>query len=68
MSRLTGDVAPIRAGIDSIEHSILIDDEGIALAKQHGTFQERQLIFGSVPLSQSQDKPNPPERAPLLQV
>src|SRR5579864_935380 len=25
----------IRAGIDSIEHSSLIDDEGIALAKQH---------------------------------
>jgi imidazolonepropionase-like amidohydrolase len=28
----------IRAGIDSIEHSSLIDDEGIALAKQHGTY------------------------------
>jgi imidazolonepropionase-like amidohydrolase len=28
----------IRAGIDSIEHASLIDDEGIALAKQHGTF------------------------------
>lgn len=28
----------IRAGIDTIEHSSLIDDEGIALAKQHGTF------------------------------
>src|SRR5207302_9333136 len=27
----------IRAGIDSIEHSSLIDEEGIALAKQHGT-------------------------------
>jgi imidazolonepropionase-like amidohydrolase len=31
----------IRAGIDSIEHCSLIDDEGIALAKQHGTF----LVF-----------------------
>src|ERR1700738_4613645 len=31
----------IRAGIDSIEHSSLIDDEGIALAKQRGTF----LVF-----------------------
>jgi imidazolonepropionase-like amidohydrolase len=30
-----------RAGIDSIEHSSLIDDEGIALAKQHGTY----LVF-----------------------
>ncbi|HKN76564.1 MAG TPA: amidohydrolase family protein [Candidatus Acidoferrum sp.] len=28
----------IRAGIDSIEHASLIDDEGIALAKQHGTY------------------------------
>ena len=31
----------IRAGIDSIEHSSLIDEEGIALARQHGTF----LVF-----------------------
>jgi imidazolonepropionase-like amidohydrolase len=31
----------IRAGIDSIEHSSLIDDEGIALAKQYGTY----LVF-----------------------
>src|SRR5208282_888640 len=31
----------IRAGIDSIEHSSLIDDEGIALAIQHHTY----LVF-----------------------
>jgi len=31
----------IRAGIDSIEHSSLIDDEGITLAKQHHTY----LVF-----------------------
>jgi imidazolonepropionase-like amidohydrolase len=31
----------IRAGIDSIEHSSLIDDEGIKLAKEHGTY----LVF-----------------------
>jgi imidazolonepropionase-like amidohydrolase len=31
----------IQAGIDSIEHSSLIDDEGIAMAKQHGTY----LVF-----------------------
>jgi imidazolonepropionase-like amidohydrolase len=31
----------IRAGIDSIEHSSLIDEEGIALAKQRGTY----LVF-----------------------
>jgi imidazolonepropionase-like amidohydrolase len=27
----------IRAGVDSVEHASLIDDEGIALAKQHAT-------------------------------
>jgi imidazolonepropionase-like amidohydrolase len=31
----------IHAGIDSVEHSSLIDEEGIALAKQHGTY----LVF-----------------------
>jgi imidazolonepropionase-like amidohydrolase len=30
--------AAIIAGVDSIEHASLIDDEGIKLAKQHGTF------------------------------
>lgn len=28
----------IRAGVASVEHATLIDDEGIALAKQHGTY------------------------------
>ncbi len=28
----------IRAGIDSIEHASLVDDEGIRLAKEHGTY------------------------------
>ncbi len=31
----------IRAGIDTIEHASLIDDEGIRLARQHGTW----LVF-----------------------
>lgn len=31
----------IKAGVDSIEHASLIDDEGIALAKKHGTY----LVF-----------------------
>lgn len=30
--------AAIRAGVDTIEHASLIDDEGIALAKQHGSW------------------------------
>ena len=28
----------IRAGVDSVEHASLIDDEGIKLAKNHGTY------------------------------
>jgi imidazolonepropionase-like amidohydrolase len=28
----------IRAGVDSVEHASLIDDEGIRLAKEHGTY------------------------------
>ncbi len=31
----------IRAGVDSIEHASLIDEEGLSLAKAHGTF----LVF-----------------------
>jgi imidazolonepropionase-like amidohydrolase len=30
--------AAIAAGVDSVEHGSLIDDEGIRLAKEHGTF------------------------------
>jgi len=33
-----GIVYAIRAGVDSIEHASLIDDEGIRLAKRNGTF------------------------------
>lgn len=34
----SGIKAAIRAGIDTIEHASLIDDEGIALAKKHGAW------------------------------
>ncbi len=33
----TGIKTAIRAGVDSIEHASLLDDEAIALAKEHGT-------------------------------
>jgi imidazolonepropionase-like amidohydrolase len=36
----------VRAGVDSIEHGIFIDDEGIELMKQHGTY----LVPTSFPL------------------
>ncbi|HEY2682620.1 MAG TPA: amidohydrolase family protein [Steroidobacteraceae bacterium] len=44
----------IRAGVASVEHATLIDDEGIALAKQHGTYldmdiYDEECIQGSGP-------------------
>jgi imidazolonepropionase-like amidohydrolase len=33
----------IRAGVASVEHATLIDDEGIALAKQHGTYLDMDV-------------------------
>src|SRR5258708_11516624 len=36
----------VRAGVDSIEHGIFLDDEGIALMKQHNMF----LVATSYPL------------------
>src|SRR5271166_316016 len=33
----------IRAGVASVEHASLIDDEGIALAEQHGTYLDMDI-------------------------
>ena len=33
----------IRAGVASVEHATLIDDEGIELAKQHGTYLDMDI-------------------------
>jgi imidazolonepropionase-like amidohydrolase len=33
----------IRAGVASVEHATLIDDEGMALAKQHGTYLDMDI-------------------------
>ena len=33
----------IRAGVVSVEHATMIDDEGIALAKQHGTYLDMDI-------------------------
>ena len=33
----------IRAGVASVEHATFIDDEGIALAKQHGTYLDMDI-------------------------
>jgi imidazolonepropionase-like amidohydrolase len=33
----------IRAGVASVEHATMIDDQGIALAKQHGTYLDMDI-------------------------
>ena len=33
----------IRAGVASVEHATMIDDEGVALAKQHGTYLDMDI-------------------------
>ena len=38
--------AAIKAGVKAIEHASLIDDEGIALAKAHGTFLDMDVYNG----------------------
>ncbi|MCB1553255.1 MAG: amidohydrolase family protein [Xanthomonadales bacterium] len=38
--------AAIRAGVRSIEHASLIDDEGLALAKRHGVFLAMDVYNG----------------------
>ncbi len=48
--------AAIRAGIDTIEHASLIDDEGIKLAKQHGTWLSMDIY--NTDYTQSEGKKN----------
>lgn len=46
--------AAIRAGVDSIEHASLIDDEGIRLAKQHGTYLVMDIYNDTFILSEGE--------------
>jgi imidazolonepropionase-like amidohydrolase len=46
----------IRAGVASVEHATLIDDEGIALARQHGTFLDMD-IYDEECIQSSPDTP-----------
>ncbi|MCK7593424.1 metal-dependent hydrolase family protein [Pseudomarimonas salicorniae] len=48
--------AAIRAGVDTIEHASLIDDEGIALARKHGTFLSMDIY--NTEYTQSEGKKN----------
>jgi len=46
----------IRAGVDTIEHASLIDDEGIALAKKHGAYLSMDIY--NTDYTQSEGKKN----------
>lgn len=45
----------IRAGIDTIEHASLIDDEGIRLAKEHGTWLDFDIYNDDYILGKARD-------------
>ena len=60
----------VRAGVDSIEHGTFMDDEGMKLMKEHGTFYVPTLTAGRWVADQAQD-PNffpPIVRPKALQV
>jgi imidazolonepropionase-like amidohydrolase len=48
----------IRAGVASVEHATLIDDEGIALAKQHGTYLDMDIYDEECIQSNSSEPPD----------
>ncbi|HKW32642.1 MAG TPA: amidohydrolase family protein [Candidatus Acidoferrum sp.] len=49
----------IRAGVASIEHATLIDDEGIALAKEHGTYLDMDIYDEECIQDASKKNPTP---------
>jgi len=63
----------ILAGIDSIEHASLVDDEGIRLAKQHGTYfvmdvyNDDYLLGEAVKFGLSEEKINKEKAVGQLQ-
>ena len=60
----------VRGGVDTIEHGTFMDDEGIKLMKQHGTFYVPTISAGRWVYDQAQD-PNffpPVVRPKALQV
>jgi imidazolonepropionase-like amidohydrolase len=50
----------IRAGVDSVEHGILIDPEGIQLMKQHGTYLVPTLYVLNYVVEQGEKHGYPP--------
>ena len=51
----------IRAGVASVEHATLIDDEGIALAKQHGTYLDMDLNYAECHQEKAKQGTIPPD-------
>ena len=51
----------IRAGVASVEHATLIDDEGIALAKQQGTYLDMDLNYAECPQEKGEQVTIPPD-------
>ncbi len=49
----------IRAGVASIEHATLIDDEGIALAKEHGTYLDMDIYDDECIQAEGKNKNTP---------
>src|SRR6202023_1095151 len=51
----------IRAGVASVEHATMIDDEGIALAKQHGTYLDMDIYDEECIQEQGREGKIPPD-------
>ena len=51
----------IRAGVASIEHATMIDDEGIALAKEHGTYLDMDIYDEECIQDQGKKNATPPD-------
>jgi imidazolonepropionase-like amidohydrolase len=51
----------IRAGVASVEHATLIDDEGLALAKQHGTYLVMDIYDDECIQEQGKNGTMPPD-------
>jgi imidazolonepropionase-like amidohydrolase len=51
----------LRAGVASIEHATLIDDEGIALAKEHGTYLDMDIYDEECIQGEGKKNATPPD-------
>jgi imidazolonepropionase-like amidohydrolase len=59
----TGAKVAVRAGIDSIEHGSFLDDEALAMMKEHGTYLVPTLLAGAYVSGRIVPRHYPPEIA-----